>query len=1449
MLVALVAMSLPLAGNAALGPLKVKSSLNEEFSGVIAVTGTEADIILENPQAVGITGNGLSVTPVRDGKKVYLKVRSDRRVTNPIVNFTVNVADRSQTYSTLIDMAKLNKPATSTSAVKAVKLPPEKIGATVSLGSLSDNPGAMEANVVMRDTYVPFKDRVEDVNLTVTETTGINDTYLVKENDTLAKIAKKFRPRGATVKQTANAIYNLNKEAFLYGDRDLLLKGRRIAIPNIDDIRFMTNGRVGSSGKARNARTIAKARRSYANSANTSEIRMLRTSAKERLDEAKKFLRQTRNDIRLNDDYRRSVLSQMIRDNRPVEERHAAIKEDKEMAASQAKVLVAAEKELNRQYRSIGRLSGNIDKANQIENENRQQLDRLLDDVRSTTENRKSAALSRGLDNYRSKLGLDSGSEGGVPPKKSADVGSRPGAGTGDMPPMGEQGEVGSGDADLAKANADQAANQARLDEMKKKLEAERAEQARKEAERKAAEEEAQRKAAEEAERKAAEEAERKAAEEKRQQELAEQARKIQEQAEEQKRKQIEENARKAQEDLAKRNEEGQQGAETQTPPVGGEEQPPVGGEEQPPVGGEEQPPVGGEEQPPVGGDEQPPVGGDEQPPVGGDEQPPVGGEEQPPVEETKPEPAPESKPAPKPASQPAPVEEESLLSNPLVLGGGAAALLLLLGGGAYALSRRKKNGPSDNGPSGPKGGPSPDDDGGKKSKKGGLFGKKKKEDSDEEPKSKSWKKGKKKGDEAADESMASMPPVPPMADEEEDFTPPPVPPMQEAEEYAPPPPPGAGGDDYVFDTPQQNEQWTQAPESQPAFDTGSYGDTGMGSQQNFMDASQGGMGSSDSLGMDLNSMGGGASDPFASQQASSDPTDFVFDDGSANAQQGGGFDMNAGGGFGSDGGLDIDLGSTGSGSSGDAMGGTSFGGDEVFGGGMDTTPPPAPETSQGGNEGFNPDVLDFDTGSTQETNVAAMPMGQETPEPAAMDFGADLDAPSAEAPADFAQFDEAAGADSAAAQSGLMDFDTAASETKQPEPFSADSLNLDTGAPAADPFDLSSTPSTEAEYLNDNPSAADINAAFEEAAAPSRRKKSVEDQLEESAKQQLGFDDSIDLSSLMGGGGGLDSLGFAESGSQPQAEAAPEAPSFDIPAPDTAGTDGGLDFGSFDEPAPEAAPEATEVPTFDLGAAPEVPEAAEVPAFDLGAAPEVPEASEVPSFDIPAAPEVPETQDSGDMGLDFAAFDEPAAEAPAEPAAEEAPISFDAPSMEPVADAAPEAAPDFSAFDDDAKSGGDEIQLAPQEDTGNLSFDAFDDMMGGDDMGDAMSFDTTAPSEPPVQQFAEPAAAAPAPEPEVPQFEPAKAQEEYVPELVSQQKSIFTHTAGVDVGEFTANVENIDFSIPLQVKLDLADMYIDQNDSESALEALYDVLDVTDPNSQAYQIAKSKISQLESAA
>ena len=231
--------AMPSAYAVGLGEITVNSSLNEPLAANIQIinsTGLQKNQLLvslasaEAFERAGVSRDfflsRLQFSVARDSaNQLTIKVITDQPVVEPYLDFLVQLqwpeGRVMRSYTLLLDLPIYREDQSAALEVT----PPE-----------SSNPVIQPrvANAAIVDRSAIYR----------AELSG--DQHQVIVGDTLWNVAQRLRPRGATVLQTMDSLYQQNANAFSDGDANRLMKGAVLRLPSLDEIREEAGDMVAS---------------------------------------------------------------------------------------------------------------------------------------------------------------------------------------------------------------------------------------------------------------------------------------------------------------------------------------------------------------------------------------------------------------------------------------------------------------------------------------------------------------------------------------------------------------------------------------------------------------------------------------------------------------------------------------------------------------------------------------------------------------------------------------------------------------------------------------------------------------------------------------------------------------------------------------------------------------------------------------------------------------------------------------------------------------------------------------------------------------------------------------------------------------------------------------------------------------------------------------------------
>ncbi len=237
-----------------LGDLQLRSNLNQTFNGTIDVRDLdglgqdEVLVQLASPEEFARVGidRGAYLQDFRfrvqiSGGRGQIRVSSSRPVTEPFVEFLVNVAwpngKLQRQYTALLDPPDNEVLRPSAMAPASAGPRPRRP---------SPNSGDEREDAVDAPRRPEAAERAP--------TYDRSEYGPTNRNDTLWKVAQQVRPsRNVTVRQTMLALLRLNPDAFINNNINLLKAGRTLKVPSTDQVR-QTSDKQARSEVARQTR-------------------------------------------------------------------------------------------------------------------------------------------------------------------------------------------------------------------------------------------------------------------------------------------------------------------------------------------------------------------------------------------------------------------------------------------------------------------------------------------------------------------------------------------------------------------------------------------------------------------------------------------------------------------------------------------------------------------------------------------------------------------------------------------------------------------------------------------------------------------------------------------------------------------------------------------------------------------------------------------------------------------------------------------------------------------------------------------------------------------------------------------------------------------------------------------------------------------------------------------
>ena len=230
---------MPSAYAVGLGEITVNSSLNEPLSANIQIINStdlqdnQVLVSLASAEAFEWAGvsrdfflSRLQFSIGRDSaNQRIIKIISDQPVVEPYLDFLVQLqwpeGRVMRSYTLLLDLPIYREDQSAAVDVT----PPESSSPTT--------------QSTVADTGIVDRAALNRVALS-------GDQHQVILGDTLWNVAERLRPRGATVLQTMDSLYQQNATAFSDGDANRLMKGAVLRLPSLDEIREEAGDMVAS---------------------------------------------------------------------------------------------------------------------------------------------------------------------------------------------------------------------------------------------------------------------------------------------------------------------------------------------------------------------------------------------------------------------------------------------------------------------------------------------------------------------------------------------------------------------------------------------------------------------------------------------------------------------------------------------------------------------------------------------------------------------------------------------------------------------------------------------------------------------------------------------------------------------------------------------------------------------------------------------------------------------------------------------------------------------------------------------------------------------------------------------------------------------------------------------------------------------------------------------------
>ena len=231
--------AMPSAFAVGLGEITVNSSLNEPLSANIQIINStdlqdnQVLVSLASAEAFEWAGvsrdfflSRLQFSIGRDSaNQRIIKIISDQPVVEPYLDFLVQLqwpeGRVMRSYTLLLDLPIYREDQSAAVDVT----PPESSSPTT--------------QSTVADTGIVDRAALNRVALS-------GDQHQVILGDTLWNVAERLRPRGATVLQTMDSLYQQNATAFSDGDANRLMKGAVLRLPSLDEIREEAGDMVAS---------------------------------------------------------------------------------------------------------------------------------------------------------------------------------------------------------------------------------------------------------------------------------------------------------------------------------------------------------------------------------------------------------------------------------------------------------------------------------------------------------------------------------------------------------------------------------------------------------------------------------------------------------------------------------------------------------------------------------------------------------------------------------------------------------------------------------------------------------------------------------------------------------------------------------------------------------------------------------------------------------------------------------------------------------------------------------------------------------------------------------------------------------------------------------------------------------------------------------------------------
>ena len=236
-------MATPSAHAVGLGEITVNSSLNEPLAATVQIINADGlqdnQVLVSLASAEAFERAGLSrdfflsrlqFSLDRDStNQRIIKIITDQPVVEPYLDFLVQLqwpeGRVMRSYTLLLDLPiyRDKQPAAVTIAPPVTSTP-------------ATQPIIQSTNAENTSTGSAALDRAA----------LSGDQHQVILGDTLWNVAERLRPRGATVLQTMDSLYQQNTNAFSDGDANRLMRGAVLRLPSLDQIREQAGDMVAS---------------------------------------------------------------------------------------------------------------------------------------------------------------------------------------------------------------------------------------------------------------------------------------------------------------------------------------------------------------------------------------------------------------------------------------------------------------------------------------------------------------------------------------------------------------------------------------------------------------------------------------------------------------------------------------------------------------------------------------------------------------------------------------------------------------------------------------------------------------------------------------------------------------------------------------------------------------------------------------------------------------------------------------------------------------------------------------------------------------------------------------------------------------------------------------------------------------------------------------------------